>query len=174
MKIKFYEVLYPLHDAPNVSPSHFQASVSYSGETLASIISEAESSTQIDVYDDEDNLTATYRNYTDFVAINYIPNEDPVVSVEFSNTDMQAQLDALAREVEEIQRDTEPLVITIPATSGTTTAYHDDRIRGDMTVVKVEDTKTGYAVNDVLVEVHDGLMTINNVTNVESLRVTLI
>lgn len=98
MKIKFYEVLYPLHDSPNILPPHFQASLNYSGEMLASIISEVENSTQIDVYDDEDNLTASYRNYTDFVAINYIPNEDSVISVEFEDPDIRAQIDQIAQE----------------------------------------------------------------------------
>lgn len=89
MKIKFYEVVYQLKDTPNVQPSHFQASLVYSGETLASIISEAENSTQIDVYDDDDNLIATYFNYTDVVAVSYGGNDNPVVSVEFDNIDMQ-------------------------------------------------------------------------------------
>lgn len=174
MKIKFYEVIYPLHDAPNVEPSHFQASLEYSGETLASIISEVENSTQIDVYDDEDNLTATYRNYTDLVAVCYGGAENPVVSVEFNNVDVQAQIDNLAREVEEIQTHAEPFVIDVPASSGNTTTVLDNRVSLTSTVINVQNYNTGLEVENITVKPIDGALIIGNITDEIALKITLI
>ncbi len=177
MKIKFYEVVYPLHDAPNVEPSHFQASLEYSGETLASIISEVENSTQIDVYDDEDNLTATYRNYTDLVAVCYGGAENPVVSVEFNNVDVQAQIDQIAQEQTTQATAIDDLttqVSEITPYSDKKTAYIDDTevvftsVPSGALLVSFSNGNTSYSISR-----EDGVLTVGFAPFDEVVEVTI-
>ena len=100
MKIKFFSLLYDLVDTPNVSPTHFQATVKKGNNTFDSILADTKEVTEIKVFDDDNNVTAVYTGYSQRIAVAVYGDDN--VSIELLNTDISRQIDSLSSNVNQI------------------------------------------------------------------------
>ena len=140
MKVKFKETLFPIRNEPNVAPTHLQVSIEPEGISLDTVLTEAKESTEITLYNDEDIVTGIYTGY-EFFTITCIENEDPVISVEFTNTDIVSQINELQNQVENLQSQLTEAEGTLTLTASNVSALpitvYDDRITSDMIALTV-------------------------------------
>lgn len=109
MKIQFVETKYDLVDPISRSASHLGAAIVKADYSLDDIVADVKASSVVKVYDDADELIAQYEGYTIFVAASNYPIERgdaiiDVVSVELENADIQAQVNSLFSDVEDIEQ----------------------------------------------------------------------
>lgn len=128
MKIKFHETLYNLLSMPNIMSTHFQASFEKGENTFDSIVEDTLNTDEITVYDDEDEVSGIYTGYTKRIAL-YVLDGNESISVEFENSDIQAQIDALTASITaqktEIDSLSESVEELTPYTE-TKTAYYNE------------------------------------------------
>ena len=102
MKIRFDDVEYTMAYAQvNVMPTHFQVSVLKGESTIDSIVENVQGCDEITVIDDDNNVAGIYRGYKQINAITTYDGN--IVSVELLNTDLEAQINALANSLSQVQ-----------------------------------------------------------------------
>ena len=98
MKIKFHETSYNLLYTPNIMTTHFQAMFEKGENTFDSIVEDTLDTDEITVYNDEDEVSGVYTGYTKRIAL-YVLDGNESISVEFENSAIQAQIDALTASI---------------------------------------------------------------------------
>lgn len=104
--IIFNQKEYELYQKPNVSTTHFQASIKRNDYSIDDILEDISDFTIITVKEDEE-VIGVYSGYTNFIALTVLNND--VISVEFANVNFQAQLDSLGETVGKQEQEIENL-----------------------------------------------------------------
>lgn len=104
MKIKFDNFEYQLVSdySYNVEPTHFQANV-VKKTTFDDLINNTTEVETITILTDEDEIIGVYNGYTKRTVITIYDNEDSA-SVEFLNTDLEAQINAMTNSILQLQQ----------------------------------------------------------------------
>ena len=95
MKIQFKEKKYELVTQPYVYGLRLQCQIPLT-ESVNEIISDTKNAETITIYDNEDKVSAIYNGYSKRIAITIMGS----IGIEFENTDIQAQIDALTAQVQ--------------------------------------------------------------------------
>ena len=96
LTIKFNNTEYELFQRPNVSQTHFQASIKNNDYSVDDILADVNDFETITVKTD-DEVIGVYEGYTNFIAFSVFPD---VISVEFSNVNLEVQLNNLGETVD--------------------------------------------------------------------------
>ena len=96
LTIKFNNTEYELFQRPNVSQTHIQASIKNNDYSVDDILADINDFETITVKAD-DEVIGVYEGYTNFIALSVFPD---VISVEFSNVNLEVQLNNLGETVD--------------------------------------------------------------------------
>ena len=114
MKIQFKEKKYELVTQPYVYGLRLQCQIPLT-ESVNEIISDTKNAETITIYDNEDKVSAIYNGYSKRIAITIMGS----IGIEFENTDIQAQIDALTAQVQTQETAIADLGDTVNAVSET-------------------------------------------------------
>lgn len=161
MKIKFLNEIYNLYEPPNITQTHFQASIKKDDYDLSSLIDEINESNTIVVYDDDDTELSVLTGFTKPVAISCMFSDNTIVSVELENEDVFTMINALSEKVESINTSNSVLAITFANVSSLPSTIYNDAITSDMVVTGKEFSNLEAAIENMKVIVTDGSITIS-------------
>ena len=163
MKIKFSTTLFNLVDDVNQTSSRFQATILKEDSTFETILDEIKGSTEISIYNDDEELEKVYSGFTTIVAIVY-HSENDSFSIEMSNSDLEAQINNLTATVNEIKYQTGgTLILTMSSVSSLPQTLYNDSILSTMVVSNKELSNSNATITDYSAIVADGSLTVNGV-----------
>lgn len=163
MKIKFSTILFSLIDDVNQTSSRFQATILKEDSTFETILDEIKSSTEISIYNDEEELEKVYSGFTTIVAIVYHSDNDSF-SIEMANSDLEAQINDLLSTVNEIKHQTGgTLILTMSSVSSLPQTLYDNSILSTMVVSNKELSNPNATITDYGVTIADGSLTVTGV-----------
>ena len=163
MKIKFSTTLFNLVDDVNQTSSRFQATILKEDSAFETILDEIKGSTEISIYNDDEELEKVYSGFTTIVAIVY-HSENDSFSIEMSNSDLEAQINNLTATVNEIKYQTGgTLILTMSSVSSLPQTLYNDSILSTMVVSNKELSNSNATITDYSAIVADGSLTVNGV-----------
>ena len=109
LTIKFNSFEYELFDRPNVSQTHIQASIKNNDYSVDDILADVKDFETITVKAD-DEVIGVYEGYTNFIALTVLGE---IISVEFTNVNLETQLNSLGEEVEALDHKVDDAVNTL-------------------------------------------------------------
>lgn len=161
MKIKFLNEIYNLYEPPNVTQTHFQASIKKDDYDLSSLVDEINESNTIIIYDDDDTELSVLTGFTKPVAISCMFSDNTIVSVELENEDVFTMINTLSEKVESINTSNSALTITFANISSLPTTVYNDSVTSDMVVTGKEFSNSEAVIENMKTTIVDGSVTIS-------------